>query len=60
MAINLLKRIKVVSHLNGAGKPALAREFLANYAHRPNFVNAGIIADRLFTAGARERCDCGG
>jgi predicted ABC-type ATPase len=58
MAINLLKRIKVVSHLNGAGKTTFAREFLANYAHCPNFVNANIIADRLFTAGARERCDC--
>jgi len=45
MAINLLKRIKVVSHSNGAGKTGFAREFLANYAHCPNFVNADIIAD---------------
>src|SRR5712672_2925466 len=33
--------------INGAGKTTFAREFLANYAHCPNFVNADIIADRL-------------
>ena len=39
--------VYIIAGPNGAGKTTFAREFLANYAHCPNFVNADIIADRL-------------
>jgi predicted ABC-type ATPase len=37
----------VIAGRNGAGKTTFAREFLPNYAHCPNFVNADLIAARL-------------
>jgi predicted ABC-type ATPase len=39
--------VYIIAGPNGAGKTTFAREFLANYANCPNFVNADIIADRL-------------
>ena len=37
----------IIAGPNRAGKTTFAREFLPNYAHCPNFVNADMIADRL-------------
>lgn len=41
------KNVYVVTGPNGAGKTTFAREFLPNYAHCPNFVNADLIAQGL-------------
>ena len=41
------KNVYVVAGPNGAGKTTFAREFLPNYAHCPNFVNADLIAQGL-------------
>jgi len=40
----LPKNVYVIAGPNGAGKTTFAREFLPNYAHCPNFVNADLIA----------------
>jgi predicted ABC-type ATPase len=40
----LAKNVYVIAGPNGAGKTTFAREFLPNYAHCPNFVNADLIA----------------
>ncbi|MBI5743852.1 MAG: zeta toxin family protein [Elusimicrobia bacterium] len=42
-----VKNVYVVAGPNGAGKTTFAREFLPNYAHCPNFVNADLIAQGL-------------
>jgi len=39
--------VYVIAGPNGAGKTTFAREFLPNYAHCPNFVNADLIAAQL-------------
>ena len=39
--------VYVIAGPGGAGKTTFAREFLPNYAHCPNFVNADLIAARL-------------
>ena len=39
--------VYIIAGPNGAGKTTFAREFLPNYAHCPNFVNADLIAARL-------------
>lgn len=41
------RNVYVVAGPNGAGKTTFAREFLPNYAHCPNFVNADLIAQGL-------------
>ena len=38
------KNVYVIAGPNGAGKTTFAREFLPNYVHCPNFVNADLIA----------------
>lgn len=38
------KNVYVIAGPNGAGKTTFAREYLPNYAHCPNFVNADLIA----------------
>ena len=40
-------KVYIIAGPNGAGKTTFAREFLPNYAHCPNFVNADLIAARL-------------
>jgi predicted ABC-type ATPase len=40
-------KVYIIAGPNGAGKTTFAREFLPNYAHCPNFVNADMIAARL-------------
>ncbi|OGR53046.1 MAG: hypothetical protein A2049_04805 [Elusimicrobia bacterium GWA2_62_23] len=45
--MSLPKNVYVVAGPNGAGKTTFAREFLPNYAHCPNFVNADLIAQGL-------------
>ena len=40
----MAKNVYVIAGPNGAGKTTFAREFLPNYAHCPNFVNADLIA----------------
>ena len=40
----LAKNVYVIAGPNGAGKTTFAREFLPNYAHCSNFVNADLIA----------------
>jgi len=41
------KNVYIIAGPNGAGKTTFAREFLPQYAHCPNFVNADLIAQGL-------------
>lgn len=43
----MAKNVYVIAGPNGAGKTTFAREFLSNYAHCPNFVNADLIAQGI-------------
>ena len=38
------QRIIIIAGPNGSGKTTFAREFLPQYAHCPNFVNADLFA----------------
>ena len=42
-----MPNIYVIAGSNGAGKTTFAREFLPQYAHCPNFINADLIAQGL-------------
>jgi len=43
----MTSHVYVIAGPNGAGKTTFAREFLPNYAHCPNFLNADLIAADL-------------
>ena len=42
-----MPKLYIIAGPNGAGKTTFAKEFLPNYAHCPNFVNADLIASGL-------------
>ena len=42
-----IKNVYIIAGPNGSGKTTFAREFLPDYAHCPNFVNADLIAQGL-------------
>ena len=42
-----MPNVYIIAGPNGAGKTTFAREFLPNYAHCKNFVNADLIAQGL-------------
>jgi predicted ABC-type ATPase len=41
------KNVFIIAGPNGSGKTTFAKEFLPNYAHCPNFINADLIAQGL-------------
>lgn len=41
------KNVYIIAGPNGSGKTTFSKEFLPNYAHCPNFINADLIAQGL-------------
>lgn len=48
-----MPKVYIIAGPNGSGKTTFAREFLPQYVHCPNFVNADLIAQGLAPFGPR-------